>query len=128
MPQRKGFRSSQTWKSEGKPQFFLTQLRLEQVFIILRVGILYTLMKRVRKLMAIHEKMWSMVKYGTHSTFILGWGQIKRRQISASYIRTSRRGALGSENKHKLGEVWGSLSQGRDRCRALLVHSLEPHQ
>lgn len=111
--QGKGLRRRQRKGSEGKPQFLLTQFRLEQVFIILRVGVVYILMKRVGKLMIIHENIRSMRIEQVCNIPLSVWGgdNIKTRQNSASYIRRPRRGDMGSESKYKLDGHLGSLSR-----------------
>ena len=125
---RNGF-EWQTRRSEGMPQFLLTQFRLKQVFIILRVGVLYILIKRVGKLMTSHEKMWSVhieqvcntfhVQFGVETT--LKWGKIQP-------LTSGGQGEVLWALRANINWMGFWTPYLGEECRALLVHSPEPHQ
>lgn len=111
--QGKVFTGSWTRRWEGKPQFLLTQLRLEQVFIIPRVEVVYILMKRVGKPMTIHEKIWSICTQQECNTFHIQSGAettLNEAKFSLLHQEVKER-CYGLWSKYELAGVLGSLSQ-----------------
>lgn len=108
----------------------LSQLRLEQVFIIMGTRITYIVMKRLGK----HDYSWGKREHvhwanicNTHSMFSLGWSlNIKMRQNSTLEVKRSSVGQgkglyTWSESQYKLDVVLGSLSGVRNAGSCLFI-------